>query len=110
MLFCIDFNKRFTIIVIKRSGVVKNTYVNGDISLDIYAKADGFTLIHAKGPNNPATNDICYLLERTFDKTHTFVNVIEAHKTEESIIQSVEITDDTVTVMTVNGEKKAIKY
>lgn len=99
-----------TVTADKRNGTIKNTYSDGDTVLDIYAKADGVTLIHAKGPNNPATNDISYLLERTCEKNNTFVNVIEAHKTDGGIIKSVEITDNTVTVTTVDGKKRMFEY
>ncbi len=99
-----------TVTAEKCSGVVKSTYLNGDISLDIYAKADDVTLIHAKGPNNPATNDISYLLERTNAKTFTFVNVIEAHENGQGVIENVNITDDTVTVYLKDGKVKRFSY
>jgi hypothetical protein len=92
------------------SATVKNTYKNDDVELDIYTKADGVSLIHAKGPNNPATNDICYLLERTYEKSFTFVNVIEAHKDGDGVIKYVEINNATVSVTQKDGIVKIFNY
>lgn len=94
----------------KLNGVARNTYVNDDIAVDIYSKTDGLTFVYAKGPNNPATNDISYLLERTNEKRFTFVNVIEAHRIDDSIIEKVEIKDNTVAVTQKDGIVKIFNY
>ena len=93
-------------------GVVKTSYRNDGFNMDIYTLADGKEIIYAKGPNNPASTNVSYLLERTYEKCPTFVNVIEAHKGE-SIIRSVNIEKDkgavTVTVTEKSGREERQK-
>ena len=93
-------------------GVVKTSYRNDGFNMDIYTLADGKEIIYAKGPNTPASTNVSYLLERTYEKCPTFVNVIEAHKGE-SIIRSVNIEKDkgavTVTVTEKSGREERQK-
>ena len=73
------------------SGITKLTHNCGDgIFLDIHAAANGKELIFAKGDNNPATSKITYVIERCYDESPTYVNVIEAYKAGERVIDSIE--------------------
>ena len=70
---------------VKNDGVVKLSYDCGGFDLDIHTLAGGMELVFAQGPNNPATSDISYLLERTSAKNVIYVNVIEAHKSAPTV-------------------------
>lgn len=76
--------------IAKRCGVSKLHYTQRDVNVDVYAEASGLELIFAEGPNNPADKKISYLLERSTEKSPTFVNVIETYR-DESVIDSVKI-------------------
>ncbi len=77
----------------KPTGVIKNTYNCTNCMLDVHTLCDGKEIIYAKGPANPSTHDLCYILERTTDKKTVYVNVIEAYK-DCSVIDSVNIELD----------------
>ena len=64
-------------------------------------------LEYALGPNNPSTSDISYIIERSYDKKVVFVNVIEAHRRGEAVIDSVDINleNDGITVHKTDGNK-----
>lgn len=91
---------------------IKLTYCAEDWYMDVYTSAEGRELIFAKGPNNPATTSVSYLLERTAEKSPIFINVIEAYKSD-SVISSVEIcsTDGRieVTVTEKSGKVRRLK-
>lgn len=53
--------------------------------LDIHAFTSNKDVFVAKGPDNPSTTDIFYVVERSFDKSVVFVNVIEAYKVSSKI-------------------------
>ncbi len=53
--------------------------------LDIHAFTSNKDVFVAKGPDNPSTTDIFYVIERSFDKSVVFVNVIEAYKVSSKI-------------------------
>jgi hypothetical protein len=84
----------------KAEGIVKCEYQNGDTKTDIYALADGFEMIYAEGPGNPADRKVSYLLERSFSKCPVYVNVIETYKGD-SVVDKVEAS--------VNNGKVAVK-
>lgn len=93
----------------KPTGVIKNTYDCGECMLDIHSLADGKEFIYAKGPANPSTYDICFILESTTERKAVYVNVIEAYKGE-SVIDKVEFTKDerevNVTILEKSGTEK----
>ena len=93
-------------------GVVKSEYENGDVNVSVYTLADGLSVIHAEGPDNPADKNVSYLLERTEAKCPVYVNVIEAYKGE-SVIESVEasVKDGTVSVKVLekSGKEKTLE-
>lgn len=74
---------------VKGGGVKKYTYDCGGFDLNLYALSDGKDIIFAKGPDNPSTKDISYILERTNDKKVIYVNVIEANRKGEDVIKCV---------------------
>jgi hypothetical protein len=80
--------------------------------MDIYTLAENKELIFAEGPNNPASTKVSYLLERTYEPSPVFVNVIEAHRND-PIIDSVDISvkDDRVFVVVteVSGRKRRLE-
>lgn len=93
----------------KPAGVVKNTYDCEECMLDIHTLVGNKEIIYAKGPANPSTYDISYILERTTDKKVLYVNVIEAYKGE-SLISTVDIVNENglikVTIAEKNGNIK----
>ena len=84
----------------KAEGIVKCEYQNGDTKTDVYALSDGFEIIYAEGPGNPADRIVSYLLERSYAKCPVYVNVIETYKGE-SVISNVEAS--------VNNGKVSVK-
>lgn len=97
--------------ILKEQGTVKNSYVGDGFFMDIYTAADGKELIFAEGPNNPASTDVSYLLERSCEASPVFINVIEAHQGE-PVIQSVDITvgetDVLVSIVEKMGNKRRL--
>ncbi len=91
----------------KPAGVIKNTYDCHKCKLDIHTLADGKEMIYAKGPANPSTRDISFLLEKTNDKKTVYVNIIEAYQ-DEALIDTVDIKNEngkiTVTITEKNGK------
>ena len=91
----------------------KLTYRADGWCMDVHTLAEGKELILAKGPNNPATSSVSYLLERTTEKCPIFINVIEAYKSD-SVITSVEMknTDGNVevTVTEKSGKIRELKF
>lgn len=90
-------------------GITKLTYDCKDgVSLDIHALSDGKELIFAKGDNNPATSKISYVMERCFEKECVYINVFEAYKDGNNVIDKVDAANEngsvTVTVHERNGE------
>lgn len=77
----------------KPSGIIKNTYDCSECMLDIHSLADGKEFTYAKGPANPSTHDICFIIEKTNERKAVFVNVIEAYKGE-AVIDKVEIAKE----------------
>ena len=70
-------------------GVVKTSYDCDGIELDVHSFADGLDILYAKGPANPAVKDVSYLMLRSYDSCPVYLNVIEAHKPGQSVIESV---------------------
>lgn len=91
----------------KADGVIKSEYDCGEFDIDIYSLSHNRELIYALGPNNPSTSDISYIIERSYDKKVVFVNVIEAHRRGEAVINSVDINleNDEITVHKTDGNK-----
>lgn len=74
--------------------IIKSTYLCDDFLLDIHTDCSLCNMIHALGPDNPLTGNISYQLERTTAKKAVFVNVIEAHRKGEEVINAVEINNN----------------
>jgi len=93
----------------KPQGIIKNSYDCSNCKLDIHTLADGKEIIYAKGPANPSTHDICYILERTNNQNTVYVNVIEAYK-EDALIDTVNIINNDsyikVEITEKDGNKK----
>ena len=81
-------------------GVERISVVADDYVLDTYAYAEGKQLVFAKGPDCPSTSLISYLIERSNERCPLYVNVIEAHRHGEAVIDKVDVsvTGDEVTV------------
>jgi hypothetical protein len=95
------------------AGTDKYSYDCKDFDLDIYAYSDGKRVIFAKGPNNPSTTDISYIMESTNEMNVTYVNVFEAHKGEAKIdTVSVVCSNRTadVTVRETSGAVKSFSF
>ena len=73
-------------------GVEKISVTSEDYVLDVYAYAEEKQLIFAKGPDCPSTSLLSYLIERSKETSPVYVNVIEAHRHEESSIDKVDIS------------------
>ena len=61
-------------------GVERLHYEKDGVSLDVHTLADGIELVKAEGPGKPADRKLAYLIERTSQKCHTFLNLIEIYK------------------------------
>lgn len=96
----------------KTDGVLKCEYKKDSFCMDVYTLAENKELIFAEGPNNPASTKVSYLLERTYELSPVFVNVIEAHR-KDPVIDSVDISvkDDRVFVVVteVSGRKRQLE-
>ncbi len=89
------------------------TYDCGGVYLDIHALAEGFDVIHAKGPNNPSTSDISYLLLRTTEKKGVFVSVFETYKGEKTINNvNITVQNDRVLLLVdyINGNTRDFTF
>lgn len=98
---------------IKDSSVSKYTYDCDGFYLHVYPYLKDKEIITAKGPSNPAVKDISYLIERSCQKDVLFINVIEAARKDEEIIQGVfiEVTENEAIVHikeTSNQDKQYI--
>ncbi len=66
-------------------GVSRITYDCGDYSVAIHADAEDKELILTYGPNNPSTDDVAYLLERSYESCPLYANVIDVYKGEPNV-------------------------
>ena len=70
-------------------------------------------LIFAKGPANPYTRDLSYLIERTTAENTTFVNVIETCRKEDECIDHVDFISNEncieITIIFKDSTKKMYK-
>lgn len=87
--------------IAKRDGVSKIHYTKEDVNVDVYSETTGLDLVFAEGPNNPADQKVSYLLERTYEKSPTFVNVIETYRGESTIASVDVVRDEKIIKVTV---------
>ncbi len=72
-------------------GFTKISHDCGDgIKLDVHVFADGKELIFAKGHASPPSTDASFIIERTCEKSPIYINVIEAYREGEGVIESVD--------------------
>lgn len=90
--------------------VKKLTYDCGEFNLHIHPMMKEKELIFAKGPANPATRDLSYLIERTVAERCTFVNVIETCRKDDECIEDVEfIQHEDIIEITITFKDKTKK-
>lgn len=98
--------------LLKGNRVFKCEHKKDSFCMDIYTLAENKELIFAEGPNNPASTNVSYLLERTYEPSPVFVNVIEAHR-KDPVIGHVDISvkGDRVLVLVteVSGRKRRLE-
>ena len=91
----------------------KLTYNCGEFHLHIHPMIKEKELICAKGPANPATRDLSYLIERTTAENTTFVNVIETCRKEDECIDHVDFISNEncieITITFKDSTKKMYK-
>lgn len=85
-------------------GIIKNTFNCNSCMLDIHSLCGNKEFIYAKGPANPSTYDISYIIQRTADQSTIYINVIEAYSSE-SVIENVEISEENKKVYVKITEK-----
>ncbi len=106
-------HSHFHSIIKANDDVKKLTYDCGEFDLHIHPMLNNKELIFAKGPANPATRDLSYLIERTAAENTTFVNVVETCRKEAECIDHVDFTQNKdhieVTITFKDGFKKSYK-
>lgn len=69
----------------KQGSVYKKMYHTGTCRTSIYGMGNGQEVITAKGPDNPSSKELNYLIERRTGSSVLAVHVIESWKEEENI-------------------------
>ncbi len=93
--------------MIKGKGIMRFDYDCGECTLSVYSVASDKDIIFAKGPNNPSTDEVSYIIERTNAKNVTYINVVEAYQGD-SVVESVEYVGDKLIICEKDGEKREI--
>ncbi|TBL80568.1 heparinase II/III domain-containing protein [Paenibacillus thalictri] len=75
------------------NGIVHTHWKSGGSALSLFSFcSDASTVIYAKGPDNPSTGELSYMLNRVeADGDVLFVNVFEAYEGEDPYIRSVAV-------------------